>query len=301
LQTSAFSKYLHEFFPPKHANIRHVVINSIARDELALRRGIAATIIPNVLDFDNPPPVNNGGYQTFLAAFGLKSNHKTILQPTRIIQRKGIEHTIDLVKQLQKPHYKLLISHEAGDEGLEYASRIKNYALESGVDLRLAQIPISSPWHHAKQQLNGHCLWNVYAHADFVTFPSLCEGFGNAFLEAIYFKKPLLVNRYATFVSDIEPKGFDLVTMDTTLTAKTVQTVRDILQSPAKAAEMVDHNYKIAKQYFSYGVLRRRLDALMHQPAEKEETAQAVVCGRQPEAKHLNIRPQVHLFAHLKN
>jgi hypothetical protein len=301
LQTSAFSKYLHEFFPPKHANIQHVVINSIARDELALRRGIAATIIPNVLDFDNPPPVNNGGYQTFLAAFGLKPNHKAILQPTRIIQRKGIEHTIDLVKQLQKPHYKLLISHEAGDEGLEYASRIKNYALESGVDLRLAQIPISSPWHHAKQQLNGHCLWNVYAHADFVTFPSLCEGFGNAFLEAIYFKKPLLVNRYATFVSDIEPKGFDLVTMDTTLTAKTVQTVRDILQSPAKAAEMVDHNYKIAKQYFSYGVLRRRLDALMHQPAEKEETAQAVVCGRQPEAKHLNIRPQVHLFAHLKN
>ncbi|MGD8657649.1 MAG: hypothetical protein PVG28_16130, partial [Desulfobacterales bacterium] len=109
------------------------------------------------------------------------------------------------------------------------------------------------------------------------------------------------VNRYATFVSDIEPKGFNLVTMDTNLTAKTVQTVRDILQSPARAAEMVDHNYKIAKRHFSYAVLRRRLDALMHQPAEKEETAQAVVYGRRAEANHLNIMPRVHLFAHLKN
>ena len=301
LQATAFADILHECFPPKDAHIQHVVINSLARDELALRRGIAATIVPNVLDFDNPQPKNLRGYKTFLDAFGLKPNHKTILQPTRIIERKGIEHSIDLVKHLQKKHYKLLISHEAGDEGWEYARWIKNYALESGVDLRLAQKPISSPWHHAKQQLNGHCLWNVYAHADFVTFPSHNEGFGNAFLEAIYFKKPLLVKRYATFVSDIEPKGFDLVTMDAVLAPKTVQRVKEVLESPARAAEMVNHNYDIAKQHFSYRVLRRQLDALMHQPVVWEAAAQTRVYGRRPETNTLSIRPQVHLFAHLKN
>jgi hypothetical protein len=66
-------------------------------------------------------------------------------------------------------------------------------------------------------QINNHdqlSLWDVYPHADFITYPSLYEGFGNAFLEAIYFKKPLLINRYAIFVRDIEPKGFDLITMD---------------------------------------------------------------------------------------
>ena len=47
----------------------------------------------------------------------------------------------------------------------------------------------------------------MYPHADFITYPSLYEGFGNAFLEAIYFKKPLLINRYAIFVKDIETPG----------------------------------------------------------------------------------------------
>jgi hypothetical protein len=57
-------------------------------------------------------------------------------------------------------------------------------------------------------------LWDVYPHSDFVTSPSLYEGFGNAFLEAVYFKKPLLINRYAIFVRDIEPKAFDFIAMD---------------------------------------------------------------------------------------
>ena len=42
---------------------------------------------------------------------------RMILQPTRIIQRKGIEWAIDLVKDLRNDRNKLVISHEAGDEG----------------------------------------------------------------------------------------------------------------------------------------------------------------------------------------
>jgi glycosyltransferase involved in cell wall biosynthesis len=36
-----------------------------------------------------------------------------------------------------------------------------------------------------------------------VTYLSGYEGFGNAFIEAIYFKKPIIVNRYSIFVEDI--------------------------------------------------------------------------------------------------
>ena len=32
-----------------------------------------------------------------------------------------------------------------------------------------------------------YTLWDLYHHADFVTYPSTYEGFGNALLEAIYF------------------------------------------------------------------------------------------------------------------
>ena len=106
-------------------------------------------------------------------------------------------------------------------------------------------------------------LWDIYPHADLVTYPSLIEGFGNAFLESIYFKKPLLVNRYPVFIKDIEPLGFDLAVMDGYLTAQTVQEVRTLLDSPQRRKEMVEHNYALAARHFSYDVLRKNLEVLM--------------------------------------
>ena len=50
--------YIRMAFPPNLPNINHVVINSAAQEDLALRTGISSTIIPNVLDFDNPPAIN---------------------------------------------------------------------------------------------------------------------------------------------------------------------------------------------------------------------------------------------------
>jgi len=106
-------------------------------------------------------------------------------------------------------------------------------------------------------------IWDVYPHADFITYPSLYEGFGNAFLEAIYFRKPLLVNRYGVFVRDIEPQAFDLVVMDGFLTKKVVQSVREILENQKRLKQMVDYNYEVATRHYSYAVLRKRLNFLM--------------------------------------
>ena len=36
-------------------------------------------------------------------------------------------------------------------------------------------------------------------HADLVTYPSTFEGFGNAFLEAIYYCRPIVVNTYSIY------------------------------------------------------------------------------------------------------
>jgi len=193
-----------------------------------------------------------------------------ILQPTRIVQRKGIEFAIELVKELKNNKNKLVISHEAGDEGFEYAEWLKDYACEHGVDLRLVSIHIADPW--SRNGVNGspYSLWDVYPYADFITFPSLYEGFGNAFLEAIYFKKPILINRYATFVRDIEPLGFDLAVMDGFLSKKTVQRVVNILESSKRRKEMVAGNYAIAARHYSYSVLRNQLSAILKNFFEEE-------------------------------
>jgi glycosyltransferase involved in cell wall biosynthesis len=275
-------------FPPNLSNIRHAVINTAAQEQLALRTGIASTVIPNVLDFENPPKVSNKRTEIFRQSIGLKPDDRMILQPTRIIQRKGIEFAIELVKELKNPRNKLVISHEAGDEGFEYAEWLKEYACEHGVDLRLVSIRIADPWNGNGNKGSKYSLWDVYPHADLITYPSLYEGFGNAFLEAIYFKKPILINRYATFVRDIEPLGFDLAVMDGFLSKKTVQRVVEILESAKRRKEMVSNNYNIASRHYSYSVLRNQLTAMM-----KSFFGDNI--GRLA-AKHRPAKPKGHLY-----
>ena len=267
--TNCVSDYMQMAFPPMLPSMVHVVINSAAREELAHRKGISSTVVPNVIDYENPPLIQRDEVD-FREENGFSKEDVIILQPTRVIQRKGIEHAIEMVKQLGSGKYKLLVSHEAGDEGFEYADWLIGRAKEQGVDLRFISAPAASPWQCTAAPQTPFTLWDIYAAADFVTFPSLSEGFGNAFLEAIYFKKPLLVNRYATFIRDIEPLGFDLIKMDGYVDKEVMNGVETVMASANRTEEMANHNYALAKKHFSYRILRNRLGALMSELLDED-------------------------------
>jgi len=164
---------------------------------------------------------------------------------------------------LRDPQNRLVVSHEAGDEGFEYAEWIADYACEHCVDLHMIKTQVADPLAKNGNGDAKYSLWDIYPHADFITYPSLYEGFGNAFLEAIYFKKPMLINRYATFIRDIEPLGFDLASMDGFLTKKAVENVSEILESPERKEKMVARNYEVASRHFSYAVLRNQISGIM--------------------------------------
>ena len=295
---NAVGDYIRMAFPPNLSNIRHVVINSEAQEQLALRTGISSAIIPNVLDFENPPRVSKKRTRIFRESIGLEPDDRMILQPTRIVQRKGIEFSIELVKELKDARNKLVISHEAGDEGMEYAEWLKDYACEHGVDLRLVSIRIADPWSKNGGKRPQYSLWDVYPFADLITYPSLYEGFGNAFIEAIYFKKPLLINRYSTFVRDIEPLGFDLAVMDGFLSKKTVKNVVDILESSKRRKKMVDINYEIAKQHYSYSVLRNQLSSILISFFGSEVQQLHSESNPSTPNGYLYIEPQMVLYKH---
>ncbi|GHC01038.1 glycosyltransferase family 4 protein [Cerasicoccus arenae] len=255
--------YLDAAFPPSLSNIRNVVINRPAQEQFALRKGESALLIPNVFDFDQPAPQPDEYSADIREQIGLEKDDLLILQPTRIVPRKGIEHAITAVGMLKDPRCKLVISHAAGDEGMDYKHMLEEKAREEGVDVRFFDERIGEVRQFDDEGRKIYTLWDLYPHADFVTYPSTYEGFGNALLEAVYFRKPTLVNRYSIFIQDIEPKGFRFALMDGIVTNRVVREIKRILDDPAYREEMCEHNYRVARRHYSYTVLRRSLRTLM--------------------------------------
>lgn len=250
---NAVRPWLDEAFPPRHPSLVHAVIHSGAARELRDRFGLDAVLVPNVMDFATPPPTLLRVAESVRAEIGLAPGDRLILQPTRVVPRKGIELAIELVHQLGDPRNRLVVSHEAGDEGLAYRDQLIALAAEKSVDLRFLD----------PQASGSTTLDELYHLADLVTFPSLFEGFGNALLEAIWFRKPVLVNRYPVFKTDIEPCGFDFLVIEGAIDDHAVRAAATILADPSSARAAVEKNHAIAAAHFSYGIVETRLEELL--------------------------------------
>ncbi len=250
-------------FPPDLPHIMHTVINRSAQQQLSYRKGVSSLVTPNVHDFDQNPRGADAYSRDVREEFGIAPDDIFILQPTRVVPRKGIENAIKLVGMLNDPRCKLVISHEAGDEGVEYKYMLEDLAREEEVEVLFVSDRVSEVRQFDAEGRKMYTLWDLYPHADLVTYPSTYEGFGNALLESIYFKVPIVLNRYSIFVEDIEPKEFKLVLIDGFVTRKTAEEVRKILSDPDHREEMVEHNFQVARKYYGFNVLQNSLRMLL--------------------------------------
>ncbi len=251
--------YLNMAFPPHLPSIQHVVINSLASEQLSYRRGISNIVIPNILDFALEPPPLDDYCNDLREKIGLKDDDLFILQPTRVVPRKWIERSIEIVRNMKLPNPVLVISHEMGDEGDDYYLRIQDYSRNMGVKLIHIDHLISSQRILNEKGGKLYSIADIYRNADLVTYPSGYEGFGNAFLEAIYYKKPIVVNRYSIYIADIEPIGFDAIVIDGFVSSRVTLEIDRILKDKNRSQAMVERNYQLAKRHFSYEVLEEKL------------------------------------------
>ncbi len=257
---------IHFAFPPALHQIQHVVINSLASEEFSRRTGLSCRIIPNVMDYANPPDPPDDYSRQFRQEIGVNDGDLLILQPTRVVARKGIEHAIELVRRLAPDRAKLVITHASGDEGDAYAKRIREFAELLNVDVIFADRWISDQRGTGPDGRKLFTIQDVYPQADLVSYPSTYEGFGNAFLEAVYYKCPVVCNRYAIYRADIEPCGVRPILFDGFPTDETVDEIHRVLTDSEYRREMVEHNYEVASRFFSYEVVEEELRLMMRRP-----------------------------------
>jgi glycosyltransferase involved in cell wall biosynthesis len=193
---------------------------------------------------------------------GMNEHGLLVVQPTRVVPRKGIELAIELVGRLGDPDAVLLITSPAGDEGLDYLVELERQAEAAKVRLRYAADRFE-PDLEGKPVGPAHTLHDAYLAADLITYPSLYEGYGNALIEAIFYGKPVVVNRYSVYVADIAPLGLEFIEIDGEITDATVAAARRAITSPEHQARIAARNFEIARRRLSYKVLRRRLRRLL--------------------------------------
>lgn len=259
---SGAEDYLRAAFPPTLRQIHHVVINSFAQKELALRTGLSSTLIPNVMDFDSPPPEQDQYCLNMKADLGIEQDEHILLQPTRIVPRKRIELSIELARRISEKCV-VLISHRSGDEGKGYEAYLREFANLLGVKVIFGAERFDYRRGQTSAGEKVYSLVDAYLNSDIVTYPSRVEGFGNAFLETVYYRRPIVMSTYEIFKTDIQPKGFEIIGFGDYIDQVCINASREMLNDPAKAEALTEHNYEIAKRHYSFTTLEYLLTSLL--------------------------------------
>lgn len=281
--TSYIKELLVTYFPPKGDNIKNAVINSIAQEELKERKGVDSTIVPNIFDFSAKLWEIDEYNKDFRENIGVKEEDILILQATRVTERKAIELAIDTIGKLVEEENMAILREGTlyngksftGDivfvmAGLiecekKYLNSLMEKAKKVNIKLKFINNVIDS-YRYDKNGVKIYSLWDSYIHADFVTYPSILEGFGNQFLEGLFAKKPMLVYEYPVYVKDLRKIDFNvvslgdthkvdgegLVSVDENIINRAAKEVISYLKDSDYRKARVEENFNKGKKYFSY-------------------------------------------------
>lgn len=282
------------YYPPILPNLKHVVINTDDKEKLKIRKGLNAEVWPNFWDFSKKHGEGNG----FRKAIGVEEDAWIIYHPSRLgVPRKGTEYAVGLYAELTKlvekkggPKLYLLFTHKVGDEGFEHHKQILNLIekyREKGYEINLID-KSSVIEEKARTTADGKKIYSfedAYEDSDLVAIPSLFEGFGNAFVEALSFKKPVVANNYAVLEKDILPKGFEVILLNAdisnevtpgeeipieminkVITPEVVEKAYDWLRHPEKIDGKLERNFQIGKDNYDMGKLEDLLKEAINQP-----------------------------------
>lgn len=287
---------LEKLAPPNIKNVKNLVINSIAQKALFDKKHIKADIVPNVFDFEMNKWSVDDYNKTFLKDFNIAENDIIFLQATRVMDRKGIELAIDVVDSLNENKSKLIGKKlyngkyinenskiillcagivESFGISSDYVNKLIKKAETKKIDIRFIGDRVA----HSRNMVNGkkiYSLWDSYVYSDFVTYPSIWEGFGNQFIEAVFAKLPIIAFEYPVYISDLKNKGFKIVSLGDKFSRDTDNLVcvkEDILSKVSKEVisillnsdletNIVEDNYNIARKNYSYNSLEKLIESL---------------------------------------
>lgn len=275
--------YLKEAFPPKRSDVVQAFISQYAIDqqrheEYTEQPSLAR--IANAENFDSKAPEVDDYNRDLKKEIGLSEDDIMIVHPAPVIERKGLEFTLKMLKNISNPKVKLVVMTDGYDPA--YRAQIEDYIRELKLQDRVVFMGkrLSDKRGTIDGGVKTFTAADVYAHAALATFPSLWEGFGHTLLELFQARLPVVVYPYTVYTTDIADKGFEVLEFPGVTNPDLNPTklrgilrhehyrkklealageVEKLLADPGRRKEMGDKNFALAKQSFSYENLDAQL------------------------------------------
>jgi glycosyltransferase involved in cell wall biosynthesis len=268
---------LNRIMPPAEVGTEHVVLTSYAAHILRSFKRVEPAVIPNCEDFENT--VHLDEYNShFRSDLGFEDSDILVVQPTRIVRRKRIEDSLKLLGRLAVRYPRLgeriryLVSLYQGDErDPDYVEEIKETARRLNIRLHLISERVAARRGRDSLKRRVYTNRDVIANADVVTYLPIWEGFGNALLETIACRKPLVTTTYLVYKTDIKVTGLENIEIRDNydrdgrlvIPDSAVEELHQLLTRPDVCAEMVERNFQIASHEFGLPTLQGKLESLL--------------------------------------
>ena len=286
--------YFVKYFPYDKENIKHAVINNIAKAEVKARKNIDAIVVPNVFDYMQDTWQEDSYNNDLRDKLGIYENDIVVLQATRIADRKAIEIAVDFVAELNRNKEQLINKQlyngkvfGANSEiyfvlaGLEEMDEVRiNRLIDKMKSNNIKYIFANRLFEHSRSNKKGikkYSLWDAYTISDIVTYPSILEGWGNQFLEAIFARKPQIVYEYPVYKTDISLFNFNVISLgdqylidnnglyyvDEQIITRASHEALELLTNKDLYQATTSKNFNIAKEELSYEKLYEILNKIV--------------------------------------
>ncbi len=298
---------IHSLYTNKDVFLRELISNaSDALDKIHFEALTDSTLLPegdSVIFVDTDPEkrtltVRDNGigmtHAEVVENIGTIARSGTKEFASKLKEAKDAEGSLELIGQFGVGFYASfmvadrveLVTRKAGEE---HATRwisegAGTYSIESAerdtcgtsIILHLKEVDEEDGLSDYLQEWTVRSIIKKYS--DFVTYPSLWEGWGNQFLEALRARLPVMLFEYPVYNEDIGPKGFKVVSLGAEIqaydqaglaqvAADNVQRAADealvLLTTPQARQTAVEHNFELGKEFYSMVALRDHLDKLM--------------------------------------
>ena len=269
---------LNKIMPPSDLGSEHVVISSYSAHILSSIKRVIPIVIPNCENFEEAAVMDNYNSH-FREDLGFTKNDILFIQPTRIVPRKRIEDSVRLAGLYSrkypevKSRIKFIISLYQGDElDDSYIDGIRKLAESENVDLYLISDRVSSIRKTNKKGERLYTNRDVLLNADLAIYLPKWEGFGNAYLEAVSCRVPVVISTYLVYKTDIKCAGFENIEIKDdyneegllNIPDSVLENIHRILNNQESYDFITNHNFEIGIKEFGFNTLSGKLNGLLN-------------------------------------